>query len=62
MVNSQLSSIVNSLDVKPVFDENESVSGEFDLTKPIKSRENKVYRIFSLNTIEKLFSDEGGAN
>ncbi len=62
MVNSQLSSILNSLDVKPVLDTTESVSGEFDLTKPIRARENKVYRVFSLDIIEKLFNNEGGAN
>lgn len=61
MVNSQLSSILNSLDVKPILDSTESVSGEFDITKPIRSRENRIYRIFSLDTIEKLFS-KGGNN
>lgn len=61
-VNSQLSSILNSLDVKPVLDTTESVSGEFDITKPIRARENKVYRVFSLDTIEKLFNTKGGAD
>lgn len=54
-----LSSMLNHLDVEPVFDENESVDGEFDLGKSLYSRDNKVYQIFSLETIEKIFSMKG---
>lgn len=54
-----LSSMLNNLDVEPVFDANESVEGEFDLRKSPYSRENKVYQIFSINTIEKIFSKKG---
>ena len=54
-----LSSMLNNLDVEPVFDPNESVDGEFDLCKSLYSRENKVYQIFSMETIEKIFAKKG---
>ncbi len=58
-LEDKLGSMLNSLDVDPVLDPDDTVSGEFDITKPIKARENKVYRIFSLETIEKLFIRKG---
>ena len=54
-----LAAMLNNLDVEPVLDPNESVEGEFDLSKPIRSKENKVYQIFSIETIEKMFPREG---
>ena len=54
-----LSSMLNNLDIEPIFDENESVEGEFDLGKSLYSRDNKVYQIFSLETIEKIFFMKG---
>ena len=54
-LEDRLGSMLNHLDVEPLLDPTDSVTGEFDLTKPIRARENKVYRVFSLETIEKLF-------
>ncbi len=58
-VEDRLSSMLNNLDVEPIPDPDETIFGEFDLTKPIRSRENKVYRVFSIETIEKLFQKKG---
>lgn len=58
-LDDHLGSMLNYLDVEPVRDNEGSVSGIFDITKPIRSRENSIYRIFSLETIEKLFSKKG---
>ena len=54
-----LSSMLNNLDVEPSLDPNETVDGEFDLRKSIHSKENKVYQIFSIETIEKMFNKKG---
>lgn len=54
-----LSSMLSHLDVEPVFDESESVDGEFDLGKSLYARDNKVYQIFSLEMIEKIFDMKG---
>jgi hypothetical protein len=51
--------MLNNLDVEPVLDADESISGEFDINKPIRSRENRIYKIFSIETIEKLFKRKG---
>lgn len=58
-LEDRLASMLNNLDVEPVLDPEEDVSGEFDLNRPILSRENRIYRIFSLETIEKLFKRKG---
>jgi hypothetical protein len=58
-VEDRLAGILNNLDVEPSPDPNESVEGEFDLSKPIRAKENKVYRVFSIETIEKLFLKKG---
>lgn len=58
-VKDRVAGILNNLDVEPVLDPNESVEGEFDLSKPISARENGVYRIFSVETIERLFPRKG---
>ena len=49
-----LSGILNNLGIRPVVDETESVEGEFNLLKPIRANENKVYKIFSLDAIESV--------
>jgi hypothetical protein len=54
-----LAAMLNNLDVEPRLDLNESVDGEFDLSKPIRARENKVYQIFSIETIERMFPMKG---
>jgi hypothetical protein len=58
-LEGKLGSMLNNLDVEPVLDADESISGEFDINKPIRSRENRIYKIFSIETIEKLFKRKG---
>lgn len=58
-VEDRLSSMLNNLDVEPVFDPNESVDGEFDPSKSFRARENKIYQIFSIETIERMFPKKG---
>jgi hypothetical protein len=61
-VSGRLSSMLNNLDVEPVVNPDESVEGEFTLSKSIKARENKVYRIFSIETIERMFPRKGSGD
>lgn len=58
-VQDQLSGMLNNLGVEPVFDNEESVDGEFDLTKSFRSRENSIYKVFSIEVIEKMFPRKG---
>lgn len=53
-VENCLSSILNNLGIHPTVDENQTIEGEFNLMKSIRSPENKVYKIFSLDAIETL--------
>ena len=53
-VENCLSGILNNLGIRPIVDETESVEGEFNLLKPIRANENKVYKIFSLDAIESV--------
>ncbi len=55
-----LSSLLNNLGIEPVIDDEVSVEFEFDVNEPIKSPNNKVYQIFSLEKIEFLFTGKGG--
>ncbi len=58
-LEDRLGSMLNHLDVEPVLDPELHLVGELDLSKPIRSRQNRVYRVFALETIEKLFSKKG---
>ena len=58
-VQDQLSGMLNNLGVEPVFDSEERVDGEFDLTKSFRSRENGIYKVFSIEVIEKMFPRKG---
>lgn len=58
-VKDRIAGILNNLDVEPIFDPYESVEGEFDVNKPIRSKDNKVYRVFSIETIEAMFPKKG---
>ena len=53
--------MLNKLGVEPVPDKNENITCEFDIQKPIRSADNKVYRVFSVETIEAMFDKKGGA-
>lgn len=50
-----LSSILNHLDIEPTLNLNECIDGALDLTKPVRARENRIYQVFSVETIEKVF-------
>lgn len=58
-IEDRLSSMLNNLDVEPVLNPEETVEGEFDLTKSIRARENSIYQIFSIETIERMFPRKG---
>ncbi len=53
-VENCLSGILNNLGIRPTIDETERVDGEFNVLKPIRASENKVYKIFSLDAIESV--------
>ena len=55
-VEDQLSAMLNNLGVEPVYQPEERVDKEFDLTKPFHARENSIYKVFSIETIEAMFS------
>lgn len=54
-----LSSILNNLDVEPKFTILESLDGELDFGKPVQDKVNKIYHVFSVETIEKMFPKKG---
>lgn len=54
-VEDQLSAMLNNLGVEPIYQPEESVENEFDLTKPFHAKENGVYKVFSIETIEGMF-------
>ena len=58
-LQDHIGTILNKLDIEPVLDEEETVANDFDITKPIRAKINRVYRVFSIETIEKLFSKKG---
>ena len=58
-LSDSLGSMLNNLDVEPTLNIVESVDGEFDISKSPYSKDNEVYKIFSMETIEKIFSGKG---
>lgn len=59
-VENRLSAILNNLGVQPEPDPYETLDHEFDMQRPIRAAENKVYKIFSIETIETMFPKKGG--
>ncbi len=59
VVQDKLSGMLNNLDVEPMYNENEQVLGEFNIDKSFMAAENKIYKIFSIETIEKMFAAKG---
>ena len=59
-VENRLSAILNNLGVEPTPDPYESLDHEFDIQRPIRAAENKVYKVFSIETIESMFPKKGG--
>lgn len=60
MLENHLSAILNNLGIEPVVDKSINIKNEFDIKLPIDSPQNKVYKIFSIEVIEELFSSNGG--
>ena len=58
-VQDKLSSMLNNLDVEPLYNTDEQVLGEFNIDKSFMAQENKIYKIFSIETIEKMFASKG---
>lgn len=58
-VENCLSGILNNLGIHPTIDDSTSVDGEFNLLRSIRSPENKVYKIFSLDAIESVLVGKG---
>lgn len=59
-VENRLSAILNNLGVEPTPDPYESVDHEFDIQRPIRAAENRVYKVFSIEAIESMFPRKGG--
>lgn len=55
-----LSSLLNNLGIEAVVNKNINIGAEFNIDEPINSPNNKVYKIFSIETIEDLFAAKGG--
>lgn len=61
-VENLLSAMLNNLGVQPVPDSEETLSEEeFDMTKPVRSPKNTVYRVFSIEAIEAMFPSKEGS-
>jgi hypothetical protein len=54
-VQDKLSSMLNNLNIEPIYNPEETVEGEFDLSKSFIAKENRVYQVFSIEAIEKMF-------
>ncbi len=54
-----LGGILNNLDVEPVPDPLLSVDDELNLARPVSSKENKIYQVFSVETIERMLPMKG---
>lgn len=54
-VENQLSAMLNNLGVEPVVVKYSDLSEEFDVNKSYMSNANRIYKIFSIETIEGLF-------
>ena len=57
-VENCLSGILNNLGIYPSVDKYVNIEGEFNALSPINSADNKIYRIFSLDTIERLLNNK----
>ena len=55
IVENKLSAMLNNLGVEPVIVKYNDLSDEFNVNKSYMSNENRIYKIFSIETIENLF-------
>lgn len=60
IVENKLSAMLNNLGVEPVVVRYRDLSEEFNVNKSYMSNENRVYKIFSIDTIENLFDRKEG--
>jgi hypothetical protein len=58
-VQDKLSSMLNNLNIEPIYNPEETAEGEFDLSKSFIAKENRVYQVFSIEAIEKMFEKNG---
>ena len=56
VVENKLSAMLNNLGVEPVIVKYKDLSNEFDVNKSYMANDNRIYKIFSIETIENLFS------
>lgn len=59
-VENLLSSMLNSFGERVDLTQLEDVRDEFRIDKPITAAENKIYKIFSMDAIDRLFKQKGG--
>lgn len=57
IVENKLSAMLNNLGVEPVIVKYNDLSDEFDVNKSYMSNDNRIYKIFSIETIENLFDN-----
>ena len=60
VVENQLSAMLNNLGVEPVIVKYRDLDSEFNVNKSYMSTENRIYKIFSIETIEGLFNGKEG--
>lgn len=60
IVENHLSAMLNNLGVEPVIVKYKDLDNEFNVTKSYMSNENRIYKIFSIETIEGLFNGGRG--
>lgn len=59
-VEDCLRAILNKLRVRPVLSSDEDVADSIALTKPFRAPENKIYKVFSIEAIDEMFTQRGG--
>ncbi len=59
-VRDALLGMMSSLRIVPDAKSDVSIEGEFNIEKPFNSNENRVYKVFSVDAIEKMFNKKGG--
>ncbi len=59
-VRDALLGMMSSLRIIPDAKSDVSIEGEFNIEKPFNSNENRVYKVFSVEAIEKMFNKKGG--
>lgn len=55
IVENKLSAMLNNLGVEPVVVRYKNLEEEFDVNKSFMAKDNKIYKIFSIDAIEGLF-------